>query len=204
MKASLAALFRELARPVEREFPAGAGIFRDGDPACYVYAVARGVVRVVRFTPEGTQLTLFRAEVGQTFAEAALFAENYHCTALAETTCLISCHDCATLLAALKSHPEAMLRYSALLSQQVRDLRTQLETLTIRSADDRILHYLQLIADRNGVAVQTTTRKEIAQELGLTHETFYRRLAALEKKGMLRRDREQIVLLPPRQEPDYR
>jgi len=200
MLSSLATLFLELARPVEREYPAGAEIFRDGDPARYVYAVARGVARVVRFTPEGTQLTLFRAEAGQTFAEAALFAENYHCTALAETACLIRCHECDALLTALKSRPEAMLRYGALLSRQVRDLRTQLETLTIRSADDRILHYLQLNADRNGVAVQNTTRKEMAQELGLTHETFYRRLAALEKKGLLRRDRERITLLPSRME----
>ncbi len=197
MMSSLADLFRQLSRPLERECPAGAAIFRDGDPATHVYTVARGRVRLVRFTPEGTQLTLFRAEAGQTFAEAALFAENYHCTALAETACLIYCHDCAELLAALKSRPEALLRYSALLSRQVRDLRTQLETLTIRAADDRIRHYLQLNADQGGVFRQVATRKEMAQELGLTHETLYRRLAALEKKGLLRRERDRIILTAP-------
>jgi len=196
MGSSLAELFGELARPSERECVSGTEIFRDGDPATHVYTVARGRVRLIRFTSEGTPITLFRAEAGETFAEAALFAENYHCTAQAEADSLIHCYECAALVAALKSRPEAMLRYGALLSRQVRELRTKLETLTIRAADDRILHYLRLSSDRCGRIWQTTTRKEMAQELGLTHETFYRRLAVLEKKGLLRRERDQIILLP--------
>lgn len=59
MPTSLAPLFRELAQPVAREFPAGATIFRDGDPAGQVYVVERGRVRLVRFTPEGTKLIPF-------------------------------------------------------------------------------------------------------------------------------------------------
>jgi CRP-like cAMP-binding protein len=57
---------------------------------------------------------------------------------------------------------------------------------------------MPISADRVGLVKQATTRKEMAQGLGLTHETFYRRLAGLEKKGVLRRDRGQIILLHPK------
>ena len=191
---SLAALFTAQVSAEIREFKAGEAVFHEGDPAFRVFAVERGRVRLVRYTPEGEELPLFRAEAGQTFAEAGLFADRYHCTALSETASRIHCYDREAVLTGLESNPEAMLLYGSILSRQVRELRTLLELRTIKSAAERVIHYLRLKADRNGMIHQTISRKEMAAELGLTHETFYRQLAALEKAGRLVRRPDQIVL----------
>jgi len=193
---SLAALFAAQVTAEVKDYQAGETIFREGDPAFRVFAVERGRVRLVRYTPEGEELPLFRAEAGQTFAEAALFADQYHCTALCENAARVHAYDREAVLAGLEADPEAMLLYGSLLSAQVRELRTLLELRTIKAADERVLHYLRLKADRQGVIRQTISRKEMAAKLGLTHETFYRQLAALEKAGRLQRRPDRIVLLP--------
>lgn len=195
---SLATFFAAQVAAEVRDYQAGEVIFQERDPAFRVFAVERGRVRLVRYTPEGEELTLFRAEAGQTFAEAAILADQYHCTALCEQATRIHAFDREAVLAGLEADPDAMLLYGSLLSAQVRELRTLLELRTIRAADERVLHYLRLKADRDGVVRQTVSRKEMAAQLGLTHETFYRQLAALEKAGRLQRRPDQIVLLPGR------
>ena len=58
----------------------------------------------------------------------------------------------------------------------------------IRSARERVRHYLALNAGADGRSVALTgTLKEAAAELGLTHEAFYRTLAALERAGEIKR-----------------
>jgi CRP-like cAMP-binding protein len=64
-----------------RDLRAGATLFRQGDPAVAVYVIERGRIALVRHTSEGRRVTLFTAGAGESFAEAALFSEVYHCDA---------------------------------------------------------------------------------------------------------------------------
>jgi len=184
----LAELLQSLCASRLRDIPAAGAVFRQGDPAADIFLVVEGRIRLVRYTDEGEALTLFRARAGQTFAEAALFAGCYHCTALADKPSRVAAFAKDKLLAALGSHPPLMLRLIALLSRQVRELRTLLEVRTIKAAPERILQYLRLQADPRGIFTVSTTLKDIAQELGLAHETLYRELANLEREGTLKRD----------------
>ena len=191
----MAALLQSLCKSRQRDIPAAGAVFRQGDPASDIFLVVHGQVRLVRYTDEGEALTLFRARAGQTFAEAALFADRYHCTALADRDSQVALFSKDELLASLGSHPPLMMRLIALLSRQVRDLRTLLEVRSIRSAPDRILQYLRLQADpKSGIFIVNTTLKDIAHELGLAHETLYRELTALEKEGIIKRDGPTIHL----------
>ena len=102
------------------------------------------------------------------------------------------------LLQGLGEQPAAILELTALLSRQVRELRTLLEIRSIRSAEARVLQYLHLHADaRSGVLVLPGTMKEFALDLGLAHETFYRTLASLEKKGEISRNGRSVLVCPP-------
>jgi CRP-like cAMP-binding protein len=83
-----------------------------------------------------------------------------------------------------------------MLARQVMGLRTRIEQRNIRSARERVRHYLVLNAGNDGRTVELGgTLKDIAGELGLTHEALYRTLAALERSGEIRRDRGKIRLL---------
>jgi CRP-like cAMP-binding protein len=184
----LVELLQALCKSRSRDIPAGGAVFRQGDPAKEIFMVVDGRIKLVRYTEEGGTLILFRARGGQTFAEAALFSEHYHCTALADEASCIAAFAKDELMESLALHPPLMLRLIALKSRQVQELRTMLEIRTIRAAPDRILHYLRLQADPDGVFTVATTLKDIAQELGFAHETMYRELAGLEKEGIIKRD----------------
>lgn len=192
----LTELLNSVCHPRVFEVPADGSIFIQGDPAGEIYLVLKGQVRLVRYTEQGAALTLFSAREGQTFAEAALFSPIYHCTAVADKACRILGFDKKELLAALEKNPSIMLRLVAMLSRQIKDMRTLLEIRSIPSASDRVMQYLLLQADSgSGVYTIPTTLKDLAQELGLAHETLYRVLAALEQKGRIRKKGRAIYLV---------
>src|SRR5450756_984283 len=85
--------------------------------------------------------------------------------------------------------------FMAMLARQVMHLRTRLEQRNIHSARDRVLHYLTLNAgeDRRTVMVPGTL-KDLAAELGLTHEALYRTLADLATAGEIERFKSKIRL----------
>jgi CRP-like cAMP-binding protein len=71
----------------------------------------------------------------------------------------------------------------------------RIEQRNIRSARERVRHFLTLNvgSDRRTVKVRGTL-KDLAAEIGLTHEALYRTLATLERSGEIRRKGDKIVL----------
>lgn len=80
-----------------------------------------------------------------------------------------------------------------MLAREIRRLRAQSERLTLNSASDRILHYIETEGE-DGRIVLDRTRKVWATELGLTHEVLYRTLRKLREDGAIVIDGRQIAL----------
>ena len=148
--ASFIDLWNSMEPSCEPQISAGGFVFQQGDPASHLYLVRSGRIRLVRYTWEGQRCTLFCAESGQTFAEAALFSERYHCFARADKDSRVAGFDKQLILAHLREHPDMALCYIAHLSHQVHDLRTLIELRTIRSAKERVLTYLLQHAEFGG------------------------------------------------------
>jgi CRP-like cAMP-binding protein len=92
------------------------------------------------------------------------------------------------VLAEFQRNPEVARAFMAMLAHQVMNLRARLEQRNIRSARDRILHYLALNAGSDGHTVLLRgTVKDLAAELGLTHEALYRTLSELAAEGTIER-----------------
>ncbi len=72
----------------------------------------------------------------------------------------------------------------ARLANQLMGLRTWLERRNIHSAREPLQRYLALNVGADGrTAVLPGTVKELAADIGLTHETVYRELADVTKDG---------------------
>ena len=72
----------------------------------------------------------------------------------------------------------------------------RIELRSIRSARERVWQMLLLAAARDGPTVSfDRPLKDIAAQIGLTHEAFYRALAALQRTGRIRRRGRRIDLL---------
>ena len=100
------------------------------------------------------------------------------------------------VLDAFAKDPKAAQAFTATLARQLMGLRTRLEQRNIRSARERLRHFLALNTGADGRTVDLRgTVKDLAAELGLTHEALYRTLAALERAGEIKRTPGKIALL---------
>jgi CRP-like cAMP-binding protein len=152
-------------------------------------------VRLARVDRAGHEIVLHVAAPGETLAEASLFSGQYHCDAIASTDATVRLYPKRELLAAFEESPKAMKAFASTLAHSVMDLRTRLEQRNIRSARERVRHFLALNAGSDGRTVQWRgTLKDLAAELGLSHEALYRTLAALEHAGEIRRTSKAITL----------
>ncbi len=192
---TLDSLFNSTQKIKEQILLPGEYIFYQGDASCSIFAVIKGQICLERPTSEGRSVIMHTANSGDSFAEAALFSETYHCNAFATISTSIHTYPKQELLKILRAEPDKAEEYIALLSSQVRSLRSKLELRNILSAQERIMQYLSLIADPVSKEIKLTmTIKEYANELGLAHETLYRELAKLQTKGIIERTKEIIII----------
>lgn len=180
--------------PTLREVPAGSLLFRRGDKTFGIFFIAAGRLRMQRVTPDGNTVTLHIARTGEMFAEASLFAERYQCDVVAEIDSTLWLYPRDELLRRLRGDPESLWAFTAGLARSLHGLRQRYELKQIRSAPERVLQLLRLRCDEAGIYRITGALKEMAAELGLTHEALYRALAALEKAGRIRRTDGQVQL----------
>jgi CRP-like cAMP-binding protein len=178
-----------------RRLEAGEALFHQGDAAASIFAVEEGRLRLVRHTFDSHAVTLHTARPGDLLAEAALFAETYHCDAVASVASRVRRFPKRELLAGFRRDPALAERFMAVLARQVQALRGRLEERNIRSARERVLHHLALLADGERTVRLEGTLKDLAEEIGLSHEALYRSLAALEKEGAIARSSAAITLL---------
>ncbi len=181
--------------PVIRRLAAGETLFATGDATRGFFDVREGRVRLVRFGADGRETALFTAGPGERFAEASLFAERYHCDAVAVSDAVVACYPKAACLARLNADAPARLDLTADLARQVMMLRARLTLRDIRSARERVLAFLVAEAGDDGRTVAFDgSQRDIAVAIGMTPETFYRTLAQLEAQGTITRATGRIVL----------
>jgi len=171
-------------------------LFRQGDQTVAVFAVKQGRVRLVRHLSDGSTVPIYVSHSGNTFSEAALFSPTYHCDAIADMDSEIEIHSKEALSQALYQDPKAAWAFMSHLAKQVITLRSRLEVRNIRSAPERVIYFLKLETNEKAMEV-TFVRplKDIAADIGLTHETFYRVLSKLEADGTIKRNGRTITLL---------
>lgn len=181
-------------RSRERQLKAGQTLFRAGQRTIGPYQVLSGRVRLARVDRSGRETVLYTAESGEMIAEASLFASAYHCDAIASTSAKVRLYPKDAVLAEFKHNPEAAKSFMTRLARQVMDLRTRMELRNIQSARDRVRQYLALNVGADGLTVVLKgSLKELAAELGLTHEALYRTLARMAGDGEIERHKGKIV-----------
>lgn len=184
------------AAATERRLKAGEALFRLGDKTFGLCEVVAGRVRLARVDRSGHEIVLHVAGPGDMIAEASLFSPHYHCDAVASTDAQVRIYPKAAMLRTFAREPKAVQAFAAMLARQVMSLRTRIEQRNIRSARERLRHYLGVNCGADGrTVVLRGTLKDLAAELGLTHEALYRTLAALERTGDIKRGSGRIVLL---------
>lgn len=151
-------------------------LFHQGERVTNLFYLTSGEVTLSRYGLAGNEVIIHQAQPKETFAEAALFSEAYHCNAIAtQDTELWKINKAATLGFA-KENPVFAMDLTARFAKQIQQLRSQKELLAVRSATERVY-----IALNQGLL--NTNIKQFANTIGLTHEATYRALAELVKEN---------------------
>jgi len=174
--------------PVMRTIKSGEYLFRKGNRSAGIYFVANGNLRMQRITPDGGTVVMHTAHSGDFFAEASLFVERYQCDAIAERDSDLWFYPKQDLMDRLNNDPQAFWEFTAGLARSLHDIRQRYELKQIRSAPDRVMQLLRLRCNAEGFYPARGTLKDMAAELGLTHEALYRALTSLEQGKRIRRD----------------
>ena len=159
-------------RAPHRTVRTGQALFRQGDRVRYMYLVRSGEVALERPMAEGTTLTLHLAVADMPVAEASLFADAYHCDAVARTETVVAATPRAAFVDALRRHPDAALGLIRAHALEVQAQRARIEILRLRRVADRLDAWQAL----NGAPGPREWVK-VADEIGVTPAALYRERA---------------------------
>jgi CRP-like cAMP-binding protein len=180
----IASLPADARRALRRlQVAAGEHVFFRGERPDALHFVLAGEVHLVRRSRSGHEIILQRARHGFV-AEASLDQSSYHCDGIARCPTDILRLPRAAFHSALvdETFRTGWIEH---LTRELRRVRAQAERLSLRSARERIVHYIET-EGADGRVELTITRKDWASELGLTHEALYRALASMQRAGELR------------------
>jgi CRP/FNR family transcriptional regulator, dissimilatory nitrate respiration regulator len=176
------------------EASAGETLARIGQRPRSMLYVLSGEVRLIRRSRRGGDIVLQRSQSGF-IAEASLESLKYHCNIIAAASSRLLRFPIPAFSAALESEYDFRKAWVSLLAKEIQKLRVQCERLSLKSARERILHYLKA-EGTNGEIKLRVSRKAWAAELGLTHEALYRSLAQLKREGVITLNVASIRLQP--------
>jgi CRP-like cAMP-binding protein len=155
-----------------RTLDQGAVLFRQEDPIRFMFLVQAGAVAMERPMTDGSVLTVHVATAGSALAEASLFAETYHCDAIARTPSQVAALPRADILSALSDHSDWALSLIETHAKEVQAQRSRIEILRLRRVCDRLDAWLDLYGEpAKGEWIR------VADQIGVSPPALYRELA---------------------------
>jgi CRP-like cAMP-binding protein len=171
----------------------GERLFATGRKPAFMFFVVRGEVTLERLGRHGESVILQRTRHGFV-AEASLHSPRYHCDARAVADSTLARIPIRELRSSLERDPVFAMRWIDMLNREVKRLRLQCERLSLNGVQHRLIHLIETEGTQGRYPLGSGL-KSVAKELGVTHEALYRCVAALEKNGVLLRDKGQMHLL---------
>lgn len=186
---------------VRRRFQAGQVICLEGEPAAAIHLLESGWVKATRLSPAGREQALRFVRAPDVFGDVAVFLGlSYPGTiaALEDVTAWVI--DGPAFVDLLDRHPPLARAVVRMLSERILSFTHLVEDLSLRSVEARLALNLLRNAETgpDGLSVPRrgwTTFDEMAARLGTVRDVLSRALRKLEDEGLLRVERERILLL---------
>ena len=157
----------------------GGVVFRTGAAVSRMFWIERGEVALLRYGQGGETVPIQRVRDGGLLAEASLFAERYHCDAVALRKTRFRVRPRGDVRGALERDPALLMGFAETVSRALMTSRIRAEIRSLKRVSDRLDLWLAVGNEVPGKG----GRRHLADELGVTPEAIYRELARRRKKG---------------------
>ncbi len=181
-------LERVAANAVVSRLDEGQWLFSQGEPSRRFYLLESGHVRLFRLSPEGAEKIIEIVSPGQTFAEALMFlnAPRYPVCAAALAPAELIGIDSQAFAAMLRESMDTCFVVMGALSQRLRSLVGEIDTLTLHNAKSRVARYLLAhLAEGHDAFDLDIPKGVLASRLSVTPETFSRVIKQLSLDGVV-------------------
>jgi CRP/FNR family transcriptional regulator len=186
-----------------RSFAKGETIFAEGDPASGFYLLAKGGMKLCKFSADGREKVLHFVHPGETFAEAAFFGDGkYPAEARAVEGGELLFFPRESFMGLLESNPRFSLNLIISLSLLLRRFARQIEELSFAEVPNRLATYLLELCERKSTSYQGKTyldlemkKGELASRLGTVSETLSRAFRKLKEDGILEVDGSRVTIM---------
>ncbi|NEQ26592.1 MAG: Crp/Fnr family transcriptional regulator [Microcoleus sp. SIO2G3] len=174
----------------------GQVLFHRNEESRAIYALKSGQVRLLHYTKSGQSISHYAVYAGEICAEVALFLNTYTCSAIVEEPTQVLVFPKQAFLNTLQQDSDFAIAFMRQLSYRLHTTKVMVELRSIRSAQERVLHYLRLVVppEKNTVVLEQPL-KNIASDLGITPEVLSRALTQLASDGAIAREKRRITLL---------
>ncbi len=175
-----------------KKFAKGEIIYLQGDTAQNFCYLKKGKVKVYMTSVDGMEKTLNTASHGELLGEGAFFDKKPRVSsAKAITSCEVIMIGEEKLTQLIAGCPKLAFELLEILSNRIRLLSSQLDSMTFMQADARIACLL-LESEQNGRV--HLTHEEIANTVGVSRVTVSKTLGRFAKSGCISTEYRQIVI----------
>ena len=200
-----AALLDVVAAASDRLVPAGAALFREGEPASEFCVVVAGRLKLSQAGGAGDEVIVRFVGPGEAAAALALFsAAAYPVTAEAAVDSRVLAWPRERLQELVGRHAGLATNLLRLLSERLREVQERFRELATERVAQRIARALLRLVRQAGRKVETgvlidmpLSRQDIAEMTGTTMFTVSRVLTEWESRGILRSGRERVTVTRP-------
>ncbi len=194
------ALQKEIARVgIIKDFQEGQVIMNFGSYVKLVPLLVKGSIKVVREDDEdGRELLLYYLSAGETCSMS------FSCCIMDKQSDIrTTAEDDSTLIAIpIKYIDEWISKYPSwknfvmrAYDSRLREMIQTIDSIAFKKMDERLLNYLHQRSEAHDSKIIHSTHQEIADDLNASREAISRLLKQLEKKGVVKLERNKIELL---------
>ncbi|TVQ53943.1 MAG: Crp/Fnr family transcriptional regulator [Spirulina sp. DLM2.Bin59] len=194
------ALDKATCHVVTRTHPSNQVILLENDWGGSVYFIVDGWVKIRTYNLDGKEVTLNIIGKGELFGEMAALEEVPRSTdVITLTSTTISSVPAQDFVDLIHSEPLAGVRLAQLMATRLRQVNRRLR---LREADSvsRVADTILFLAEgqgqesSDGLAIPNLPHRELSSLSGLARETVTRVLTKLEKKNLIRRDHDLLII----------
>jgi len=164
----------------------GEALYRDGEQGKRLFTLRHGLIKLVRYLPDGTQRIVRLVRSADTLGLEALLGQPYEHNAIAIQECELCCLPAQMVNNLSERNP---VLYRELLQRWQRALTSAdswLTDLSTGSARQRVARLILHLAEQQEPhRCQLLGREDIGAMLGITTETASRTIAEFRRKGWL-------------------
>lgn len=186
-----------------RNFSKNEMIFLEGEPFTGFYVVLQGTVKVYRLFSDGSEAVLHLLKPYKSFAETPLFTDTgvYPACAQATEDSILFCVPKAEFRRLMEGYPSLSMKISGALASRLMELNMKIGQLSV-DAEARLARFMIGEITSNGsitktepVFTLTSSKKDLAAQLGIAVETLSRALRKLKDQKIIRESSKKIFVL---------